>query len=109
MDTNEWAVVELSVCEHTDTLELIILTLRVGVLEGSESRGFSLVEDAHGKCDLDLRDLIIRQWFVRILQVRMYNGVLEIVLELEVTHIEIFQIVVVLQIFKIRKMRYLKK
>ncbi len=71
----------------------MILTLRVGVLEGSESRGFSLVEDAHGQCHLDLRDLFNRLWW-KVYPIRMYNGVLEILLELEVTHIEIFQIVV---------------
>ena len=62
-------------------------------MEGSETSGFPLVEDAHVHSDLDLRDLFFWLRYCP-LHVRMYNCVLEILHNPEVTHIEIFQIVV---------------
>ena len=92
--TTKWSHMKLSLSKYTNALKWIGFIIRVSVLNVREPIGFTFEQRAHLQGNFNLRDLVYRSWRLYPLYIRMRYSVFKVLLELKITNIESFKIVV---------------
>ena len=91
--TTKWSHMKLSLSKYTNALKWIAFIIRVSVFNVREPKGYSFEQRAHLQGNFNLRDLVYRFGGFPLL-IRMRYSVFKVLLELKITNIESFKIVV---------------
>jgi hypothetical protein len=84
---------KFSLSKYTNALKWIVFIIRVSVFNVRDPIGFTFEQRAHLQGNFNLRDLVYRSRSCPLC-IRMRYSVFKVLLELKITHIESFKIVV---------------